>query len=144
VSSPVTDILANIRQAIADTQAFAAVTLGPDADSAHWPRAEVLLTSTETVPADDDPESHWLTLRANVLIHVRARDEASALTRALHLAETAQEALLADAYRGQHCQDLPTGRATEIGQTRPEPAIKSPYLAVAFDVRCRFESDGEA
>ncbi len=144
MSSPVNDILADIRQAIADTQAFAAVTLGADKDSAHWPRAEVMLTSTEAVPADDDPESHWFTLRANVFIHVRATHEGSAISRALDLAQTAQESLLADPYRGQRCRDLPIGRATEIGQTRPEPGFKSPYLAVAFDVRCRFESDGEA
>jgi len=144
VPSNVGEILTDILDALRDTKAFAAVTLGPDSDAARWPRAEVLLVRVERAQPDDSPQGAWWAIRAEVRICVRSTEETSALERALELAETAQAAVLTDRFRGQRCQDLPIGRATELGPADVEPAVKAPYLMVAFEVRCHFEAEGEA
>lgn len=135
-------ILADICDALRGTGVFESVTLGADRDAARWPRAEVSLVSIDHVPADDKPGACWSNMKAKVHIHVHATNEGVALERALELAGNAQDALLADRFRDQHCQDLPVGRATELGPGKVEPPLKAPYLALAFEVRCHFELEG--
>jgi hypothetical protein len=140
MSAPTADILADMRDALAAAGVFAAVTIGPDADSARSPRAEVLLADLEQARPDDRPEGRWLALRARVRIVVHHPDARGALERALELAQAAEEALLADPSRGGRCQDLPTGPSTEIGPAKVEPGTRPPYLAMSLEVCCRLES----
>ena len=137
-----TAILSDIRDALRDTGVFESVTLGADKDASRWPRAEVALVSIGHVPADDKPDACWSSVKARVHIHVHAANEGAALERALELAGNAQDALLADRFRGQHCQDLPVGRATELGPGKVEPPLRPPHLALAFEVCCHFEQEG--
>jgi hypothetical protein len=51
-------------------------------------------------------------------------------------------ALLEDPFRGERCQDLPIGRATELGRSELVRGLKRPEVEMAFVVRCHFE-DGE-
>ena len=142
MSSTTGDILTDICQTLRDGGEFAAVTVGPDNNAARWPRAEVILVSVAESQADDKPEGRWCTMKAKVCIHVRSDEPADAFARATDLAESAREALLTDRFRSQHCRDLPTGKATETGPLKVESKVKAPYLAVAFEVRCNFESGG--
>lgn len=142
MTSTAGEILTDIRDTISGTGAFAEVTLGSHKDSVSWPRAEVLWASLDQAQADDTPGSHWLTLEAKVCVYVHSTGERKALDRALDLAQTAQEALLADRFRGQRCRDLPVGKATELGLTKVERGTRSPYLSLVFEVACHFESEG--
>lgn len=136
------EILVDIRDALRGTGSFASVTLGGDKDAARWPRAEVVLVSMDQMPPDDRADGRWSALKAKVYIHVRSAEEGLALERALDLVEAAQGALLVDRFRGQRCRDLPIGNGTELGPARLEPHLRPPYLALAFEVRCHFESEG--
>ncbi len=138
MSSTSGDILTDICQTLRTGGEFAAVTIGPDNNAARWPRVEVILVSVDETQADDTPEGRWCTLKAKVCIHIRCDEPAEAFARALDLAESASEALLADRFRSQSCLDLPVGKATSIGPLRVEPKVKEPYLAVAFEVLCNF------
>ncbi len=142
MSSTSGDILTDICQTLRTGGEFAAVTIGPDNDAARWPRAEVILVSVDETQAEDMSEGRWCTLKAKVCIHVRCDEPAETLARATGLAESAAEAILTDRFRSQSCRDLPTGKATSIGPLKVEPKVKEPYLAVAFEVRCNFESGG--
>jgi hypothetical protein len=143
VPTKVGEILTDILDAIRNTEAFAAVTLGPDNDAARWPRAEVVPITIEHLQPEDAPEGQWCALSAQVYIHVRSTEKASGLERALSLAGTAQAAVLTDRFRTHRCRDLPIGKATELGPAKFKPEVRSPYLAVAFEVRCHFEFQGE-
>lgn len=142
MSSTSGDILTDICQALRSDGQFAAVTIGPDNNAAQWPRAEVILVSVDASPAGDRLGWLWRTLKADVCIHVRCGEPAEAYARATELAESAAESLLIDRFRSQNCRDLPTGKATSIGPLKIESKVKKPYLAVAFEVRCNFESGG--
>ena len=142
MSSTAGDILTDICQVLRADDEFAAVTIGPDNNAARWPRAEVILVSVAESHADDNPTGRWCTLKAKVRIHVRCDDPAEAFARAAGLAESAGETLLADRFRSESCRDLPAGKATAIGPLKVEPKVKEPYLAVAFEVLCNFESGG--
>ncbi len=142
MSSTSGDILTDIYQTLRSDGEFAAVTIGPDNNAARWPRAEVILVSVDESQADDIPTGRWCTMKAKVCIHVRCDKPAEAFARAMGLAESAGEALLDDRFRSQNCRDLPTGKATAIGPLKVEPKVKEPYLAVAFEVCCNFESGG--
>ncbi len=142
MSATVADILTDLRDTLRSTGDFQAVTLGPDADASRWPRVEVILVATEEKQADDAANSRWLTAQAQVRVYVRSTGGADALQRALALAESAQEALLVDRFRGQRCQDLPTGKATELGPVTVQPNVKAPHLAVSFEIRCCEEEEG--
>ena len=142
MSSMIAEILGDLCEALRGAGVFEAVTVGPDADSARWPRAEVLLISTDEKHSDDAPDQRWTELRASVRIQVRAPRPSDALERGLQLAQDAQEAILADRFRGQRCRDLPIGRATELGPAKAAPQVKPPTLAVSFEVRCPFGSQG--
>ena len=142
MSATVANILIDLRDTLRSTGDFQAVTLGPDADASRWPRAEVILIATEEKQTDDAANSRWLTVQAQARVYVRSTGGADALQRALVLAESAEEALLADRFRGQRCQDLPTGKATQLGPVTVEPNVKAPHLAVSFEIRCRFEEEG--
>ncbi len=145
MSSTSGDILTDICQTLRTGGEFAAVTIGPDNNAARWPRAEVILVSVDETQADDMSEGRWCTLKAKVCIHIRCdpgAPGAEAFARATGLAESAAEALLTDRFRSQSCRDLPTGKATSIGPLKVEPKVKEPYLTVAFEVRCNFESGG--
>lgn len=142
MSSLIAEILSDLCEALRSAGVFEAVTVGPDADSARWPRAEVLLLSADEKHSDDAPDQRWTTLRASVRIQVRAAGPTDTLERGLQLAQDAQEAILADRFRGQRCRDLPIGKATELGPAKLEPHVKPPCLAVSFEVRCHFESQG--
>ncbi len=142
MAGAIAEILTDLAEALRGSGAFRAVTIGPDQDAARWPRAEVLMASTSEERPDDLPDGRWIRLSAKVCIHVRSSGQADATVRALELAESAQQSLLADRFRGQRCLDLPVGRATEIGPARPEPLVRAPYAAVSFEVRCHFELEG--
>ena len=139
LSSAIGAILTNIRQTLRGTGAFAAVTVGPDTDSACWPRAEVGPISVDHARADDTPNDQWCALKTEVRLHVRSTGQGEALSRALELAESTQEAILTDRFRGQQCRDLPIGKATELGPIRLDPAVRAPYVCAAFEVLCHFE-----
>ncbi len=136
------EILADIRDTLRAIGSFASVTTGPDRDAARWPRAEVQLVSIEQSPADDRAGRLWTCLRARLCLHVSAPEQGSALERAMELTDAAQQALRVDRFRNQRCRDLPVGLATELGPARVEPNVKSPYLAMSFEIRCHFESEG--
>ena len=142
MSSQVHDILTDIRDTLRTSDLFASVTIGPNADSAQIPRAEVNLIGVDESRADDSPTGKWCTLRAKVCVHVRCHNPPDAFARALDLAASACEALLTDRFRNNRCRDLPKGKATETGPLKIEPKVKKPYLAVMFEVRCNFESGG--
>ena len=131
--------MANIGETLRGTGAFAAVTVGPDTDSACWPRAELVLLSVDHASADDTPNGQWCALKAEVRLHVRSTGHGQALSRVLQLAELAQEVILTDRFRGQQCRDLPIGKATELGLIRLKPEIRAPYVCATFEVRCHFE-----
>ena len=137
---PTWEILDDIRQTLQASGQFQSVSIGPDAISGRLPRAELLLNSCAPGPADDRADATWWVLKADVVVHVQASGQGGALERALQLADAAQAALRVDGYRGGLCLDLPIGRATELGPVRPEPAVKSPYLALSFEIRCHFEA----
>jgi len=142
VADTIHEILHDLGDSLRGTDAFASVTVGPDPDGARWPRAEVLFASADDRRPDDRSDGRWTTLRATVRISVRSSRPGDALGRALGLAGSAQEAILADRFRGQRCRDLPVGRATELGPVQTEPRLKPPHLAVSFEVRCHFETEG--
>ncbi len=136
------DILNDICLTLRGCGAFESVTIGPDDNAARWPRAEVILRSVDESPSVDEADGRWRTLKALVRIHVRSDEPAGAFWRVLELAQTACEALLVDRFRSQSCRDLSIGKATEFSALKVEPKVKAPYLAVAFEVRCCFESGG--
>lgn len=142
MSSQARNILTNIRDTLRAADLFAVVTIGPDANSAQIPRAEVNLISVDESPANDSPTGRFCALRAKVCVHVRCHKPSDAFARALDLAASTCEALLTDRFRNNRCIDLPTGKATETGPLKIEPKVKKPYLAVAFEIRCNFESEG--
>lgn len=141
MSKTAPEILTDLCDAVRGTGAFHSVTIGPDEDATAYPRAEVLLVSTDEARPDDTADTRWTTLQATIRIHVRSHEHADALERSLELAGLAQEAILTDRFRGQRCKHLPIGRATELGTAILVPRVKSPYLAVSFEVHCHFESD---
>ncbi|MDY7011543.1 MAG: hypothetical protein SVV80_12450 [Planctomycetota bacterium] len=142
MSSTPGNILTDICQTLRSDGEFEAVTIGSDNNAVRWPRAEVILVSVDETAACDKPTGRWCTLKVKVCIHVRCDEPDGAYARATELAESAAEALLTDRFRNQNCRDLPTGKATSIGPLKVEPKVKEPYLAVAFEVRCNFESGG--
>jgi len=81
-------------------------------------------------------------VQGRICIHVRAAKRADALARALELVASAQQAVLTDRFRSQHCQDLPCGRATQLGAVEIDPDVKRPHLAASFQVQCHFEEEG--
>ena len=139
MSSQARNILTDIRDTLRAADLFAAVTIGPDADSTQIPRAEVNLIGVDESLADDSPTGRFYTLRAKVCVHVRCHKPSDAFARALDLAASACETLLTDRFRTNRCRDLSTGKATETGPLKIEPKVKKPYLAVAFEIRCNFE-----
>lgn len=138
------EILADICEVLHGTGLFAGVTLGPDRDAARWPRAEVMFLSVDQVLADDSHGGHWFTLKARAHVYARSAEEGSTLQRALELANAAQSALLIDRFRNQRCRDLPVGSATDLGPVRVDPPLRPPHVALAFEIRCHFESEGDA
>lgn len=141
MSSITNDILGDLRDTLRDAGLFASVNLGGDRDTNRWPRAVVEPAGVEQSP--DDAPSRWLSVRAAVRVLCRSESPEN-LTRALDLAQSAQAALLVDPGRGQRCQDLPAGRATQIGRLAIESG-HPPYLAVvAFDVACHVDMEGPA
>ena len=56
--------------------------------------------------------------------------------------EDAMATLLEDPFRGERCQDLPIGQATELGRSELVRGLKRPEVEMTFVVRCHFE-DGE-
>jgi len=143
VSVPADEILSDIRQTLDETGTFYSVSLGAYEGAARWPRVEVHLASTDEARPDDRPDARWRAVTAEVRIYIRSARPAEATQRLLDLVETAQDALRADRFRGQHCRDLPIGAATEIGPTAVKPKVNPPYHAVTFEVRCHFESQEE-
>jgi len=144
VTSTEAAILTDLCETVRATGAFAAVTIGPDADSARWPRAEILFESLRRIPAEDRADAFWCALTARVRISLRLASGSADPQRALDLAETVGQALLVDRFRGQRCRDLPIGRATELGPTQLKTDLKQPYLAASFEVRCHFESQEQS
>jgi hypothetical protein len=141
VTAVADDILADLRDALRATGAFAAVTVGEAGGSARWPRAEIVFESLDDSPADDAASAAFRQLRASVRILARGSADGGALARCLTLAEAARAAVLADPHRGGRCRDLPIGRATEPGPVRLGPPVRGPHLAVRFEVRCHFQSE---
>lgn len=140
MSSVASEILADLVQALRGTGKFRHVTLGEAGSAAEVPRASVLHEGQDSFQPDDAVGVQWYRLRATVSVHTRSTDASEAVTRANELYEEATQALLQDPFRSGHCQDLPIGRATEIGRSQLVRDLKRPEVEMAFDVRCHFQN----
>jgi hypothetical protein len=130
-------ILQNLVQTLQTVKDFASVTLGASGDTT-LPAAWVLHESL-AYHASDDSTARWGRLSASIVIHTRDDAAAQALQRATDLADLAATCLLADRFRGQLCQDLPIGKATEIGPSHLASGVRRPDIQIRLDVRCHFE-----
>lgn len=139
MNSAAGQILEYLRDQLRGLDGLAAVTIGADASSSQYPRAELVLTHLDERPADDRPAGRWFSLRAEMRVLARGQSPQEGLDRCLELAGAAQELLLADPFCGGLCQDLPTGRAMSFGAIRPLGEYRPPISAVGVEVRCNFE-----
>jgi len=138
MSSTSAAILSDLATTLRSTGTFALVTLGASPTSSVVPRAAVTYEGQDEFRPDDTASARWMRLRSLVTIHSRSDNPATA-DRVVDLAESASEAILADPYRNQLCQDLPTGRATEIGSIELAKGIRRPEVELSFNVWCHFE-----
>ncbi len=143
MSSTATEILQDIVSALNDSGLFAEVSLGISEASTAVPRAYVTYEGQDTFLSDDHSASLWVRLRVRVTIRTRSDSRGEGVARAADLYASAAEALLTDAYRTQHCCNLPIGRATEIGRSEITPGIRRPEVEMTFGVRCHFEQEDD-
>lgn len=135
------DILNDVVSTLRGTGQFAQVTLGKSDTASAIPRVCITHEGEESFRPDDASSSQWVRLRACITVHTRSDNTHEATLRAVDLSGAAAQSLLVDPYRGQRCQDLPIGRATEIGRCELSRTVRRPEVEAAFYVCCHFESE---
>lgn len=139
MASPAMGILDDILQALRACGAFVTVVVGGSLSDCDVPRACLLYDGCEPLASDDDASARWGRLRLTVVVRTRSLDVIAGVRRADSLCHAAADALLADPYRGGRCEDLPAGRATEVGRWQLSRTVKRPEIEMSFDVRCHFQ-----
>ena len=134
------EILQDIVNALRGTGVFEIVSLGDSGSSTVTPRASVLFDTEEFFQPDDVHSMRWIRLCARVRLRLRSANSAEGIARATDLCVAAAEAILEDPYRGQRCQHLPVGRATEVARCEINPSLRRPEIEVILAVRCHFET----
>ena len=140
--SSAAEILETFVETLRASGKFRLVMLGDAPSNSDVPRASILYEGQESFQPDDHATTRWVRLRASISIRTRSTDTAEATTRVNELCEDAMATLLEDPFRGERCQDLPIGRATELGRSELVRGLKRPEVEMTFVVRCHFE-DGE-
>ena len=136
--STATSILRDLRSALMQSGLFADVTVGSPSSSADVPRACLVAGDGEELPADHSSAARWQRLCVRLLIHAREDDAAEAVGRIADLASQAAAAMLLDPTRRGLCQDLPAGKATEVGRTIIDRTVKRPDIEAEMVVRCHY------
>ncbi len=143
MASTVSNILTDLGDAIRESGLCRQVAMGVEASTSVVPRAHVMLTGVEYVTSDDAANQRWGRLRAQIHLRWRAADAGDGQLQLAALAGEVTDALLADAYRGGLCSDLPLGRATEVTQGQPSSRLRRPEMELVLDVRCHFAQEAQ-
>jgi hypothetical protein len=141
--TPASEILQDLASALSGSGRFSMVTVGPSPQATAVPRAAVMFEGLDFSPADDQPSASYVRLRARVVVHTRAEGPSQAASCGTDISAAAANALLEDPWRGGRCQNLPTGRATEVGRLETSPP-RGNEVELALALRCHFVSqEGE-
>ena len=144
MASPLQAILTNLVETLRNTGKFRTVSLGETGTDTHVPRAWVTFEGEDEFPPDDCTNARWIRLRIRIFVHTRSTDQTDGLIRANELCEAAASALLSDPYRNQNTEDLPPGKATEIGRSEHVRNVRHPEVEIALDVRCHYPVEVQA
>ena len=139
MASSVTEILEDLVTVLRATGKFRLVTLGHDPTASDVPRASVVYEGQESIQPDDSSTSRLVRIRAGISVHTRSAEPSEALRRINELCDEVISAILEDRFRGGRCEDLPPGRATELGRIEQLRGLKRPEIEVVLSVRCHLE-----